>query len=164
MTCTFFGHRKCPKEVALPLKSTLEDLIEKQNADMFYVGNQGNFDSTVRKILRQLKPIYPHIDYAVVFAYMPCRKNTVDGADFSDTIFPCEPENTPPKYAPRRQKTAINGGFFILDLATFKRILAILAVFQRRNAIEFFECFGKNQRVAVTAGIGNILNGIIGGF
>lgn len=99
MTCTFFGHRKCPKEVVLPLKSTLEDLIEKQNVDMFYVGNQGNFDSTVRKILRQLKPIYPHIDYAVVFAYMPCRKNTVDGADFSDTIFPCELENTPPKYA-----------------------------------------------------------------
>ena len=65
-TCTFFGHRDCPETIKPKLRSTIIDLIENHNVDMFYVGNQGQFDAMVRSALKKLKQEYPHIDYAVV--------------------------------------------------------------------------------------------------
>ena len=44
MTVTFFGHRRTPDSVKPLLKETLRELIEKDRADMFYVGNEGSFD------------------------------------------------------------------------------------------------------------------------
>ena len=70
-SCAFFGHRDCPETIKPKLRSTIIDLIENHNVDMFYVGNQGQFDAMVRSTLKKLKQEYPHIDYAVVLAYMP---------------------------------------------------------------------------------------------
>ena len=70
-TCTLFGHRECPDSIKPQLKEILIDLITNHNVDMFYVGNQGRFDSIVRGVLRELKVEYPQINYAVVLAYMP---------------------------------------------------------------------------------------------
>ena len=95
--CTFFGHNDTPKKIEPLLRSALIDLIENKKADTFYVGNHGNFDRMVRKQLKQLKLEYTHISYAVVLAYLPCKKN--DYEDFSDTVYPEGFENTPPKYA-----------------------------------------------------------------
>ena len=98
-TCTFFGHRDIPQEIELTLRSTLINLIENKHVDLFYVGNQGNFDYMVLKNLTLLKLDYPHISYAVVLAYMPYKKNELNNKDYPNTIYPEGLENTPPKYA-----------------------------------------------------------------
>ena len=95
--CTFFGHRECPETIKTKLRDTLIDLIENHAADMFYVGNQGHFDHYVRCALHDLKQEYPHIQYAVVLAYMPGKKTEYD--DYSDTMLPEGIESVHPHYA-----------------------------------------------------------------
>lgn len=95
--CTFFGHRDCPDTIKLKLKETLVDLITNHDADIFYVGHQGQFDAHVRSVLRGLKKEYPHIQYAVVLAYMPGKQNEYD--DYSDTVLPEGIESVYPHYA-----------------------------------------------------------------
>lgn len=73
LTCTFFGHRDTPQNIELILRSTLVDLIENKDVLKFYVGNQGGFDYMVKRCLAELKERYP-IDYAVVLAYFPGKK------------------------------------------------------------------------------------------
>lgn len=95
--CTFFGHRECPEEIRSVLQNVLVDLIENQGVDMLYVGNQGTFDSLVRRGLRELKEKYNQIDYRVVLAYVPGKKNK--SIDFSDTTIPEGIERIHPRYA-----------------------------------------------------------------
>ena len=101
--CTFFGHRDCPETIKPKLRSTIIDLIENHNVDMFYVGNQGQFDAMVRSTLKKLKQEYPHIDYAVVLAYMPGKPSEYE--DYSDTIFPEGLETVHPRYAISHRNT-----------------------------------------------------------
>lgn len=96
-TCTFFGHRDCPDSVLPQLRNTLERLIIDYGVDMFYVGNQGQYDALVRKELRSLSEKYPKIHYAVVLAYMPGEKEC--GESFADTMLPEGIESVHPKYA-----------------------------------------------------------------
>ena len=51
-----------------------------------------------------------------------------------------------------------------LSGATIDFYSAILTIFERRYAVQFFKRFREHQRVAVAAGIGNILNRIIRGL
>ena len=87
MTCTFFGHRFVPQKIEPTLRSTLIDLIENHGADLFYVGNHGDFDAMVRRVLRELSARYP-IKYHVVLAYMPEKQDEYRLTDYSDTILP----------------------------------------------------------------------------
>ncbi len=93
--CTFFGHRNTPENAEVPLRKALIQLIERENVSLFYVGNHGNFDRMVRKVLMDLKQIYPHITYHIVLAYFPRSAQE----DYTDTIYPDGLELTPPKYA-----------------------------------------------------------------
>ena len=77
----------------------LTDLIENHNVDRFYVGNHGAFDAMVRSTLRELKTIYPHIDYAVVLAYLPTIQSEFGSRDFADTLLPEGIESVPRRYA-----------------------------------------------------------------
>lgn len=95
--CTFFGHRECPDSVRTKLRQVLVDLIENYEVDMFYVGNQGQFDAIVRSTLRELKKVYPQTDYAVVLAYMPGKQT--EYGDYSDTMLPEGIESVHPHYA-----------------------------------------------------------------
>ena len=95
--CTFFGHRDCLETIKPKLKEVLAALIMNHGVDMFYVGNQGQFDVIVRSVLRELKKEYPQITYAVVLAYMPGKKTEYD--DYSDTIIPEGIESVHPRYA-----------------------------------------------------------------
>lgn len=95
--CTFFGHRECPEQIIPRLTEVLVDLIENHNVDLFYVGNQGRFDTIVCGVLRKLRSNYKHIDYAVVLAYIPERKREYE--DYSDTIVPEGIESVPPRFA-----------------------------------------------------------------
>ena len=95
--CTFFGHRDCPESVRPKIKTTLVNIIEEYGVDMFYVGNQGRFDALVRAELRKLKEEYPHIQYAVVLAYLPGKPSEYE--DYSDTLLPEGIESVHPRYA-----------------------------------------------------------------
>ena len=96
MVCTFFGHKDTPKEIEPTLRSTLIDLIENKNVNVFYVGNNGNFDTMVRHQLEDLYKTY-HITYSVVLAYLPTEKNKYD--NLSNTIYPEGLETVPKRFA-----------------------------------------------------------------
>ena len=95
--CTFFGHRECPDSIKIKLQEVLIDLITNNDVDMFYVGNQGQFDAIVHGVLRELKEEYPQIDYAVVLAYIPGKQTEYD--DYSDTMLPEGIETVHPRFA-----------------------------------------------------------------
>lgn len=97
MVCTFFGHRECPDSVKPVLRDTVVELITNRGVDLFYVGNQGRFDTIVRSVLREMKEEYPHIEYAVVLAYMPGNRREYE--DYSDTMVPEGIESIHPRYA-----------------------------------------------------------------
>lgn len=96
MTVTFFGHRDTPKETEPTLRATLVDLIENHGATEFYVGNNGNFDTMVRRQLENLSQTYP-ITYNVVLAYIPTKKSEYDG--FTNTLLPEGIESIPKRFA-----------------------------------------------------------------
>ena len=96
MTATFFGHKDTPKEIEPTLRTTLIDLIENKNVTVFYVGNNGNFDTMVRRQLEDLSQTYP-ITYNVVLAYLPTKKSEYD--DHTNTILPEGIETAPKRFA-----------------------------------------------------------------
>ena len=79
---------------------TIKDLIY-QGIDIFYVGNQGNFDSMVYGCLKELKKIYPHITICVVLAYLPSPRYST--GDMSHTMYPEGMEECPPQFAIERR-------------------------------------------------------------
>lgn len=97
MTVSFIGHRDTPQNVKNVLRNLLTDLINNHNVTTFYVGNQGNFDNIVISVLKDLKSIYPNIDYAVIIAYMP-KENDKSLNDLP-TIYPYGLEAVPRRYA-----------------------------------------------------------------
>ena len=115
--CTFFGHRECPESVKPKLREVLVDLITNHDVRRFYVGNQGQFDAHVRSVLRELKSEYPQIDYAVVLAYMPGKKDK--STNLSDTLLPEEIASTPPRYAiDRRNKWMLKHSDYVVTYIT----------------------------------------------
>lgn len=96
MTVTFFGHKDTPKNIEPTLRTTLVDLIENHGATEFYVGNNGNFDTMVRRQLENLSQTYP-ITYNVVLAYLPVKKSEYDS--FTNTLLPEGIETVPKRFA-----------------------------------------------------------------
>ena len=96
MTVTFFGHKDTPKNIEPTLRTTLVDLIENHDATEFYVGNNGNFDTMVRRQLENLSQTYP-ITYNIVLAYIPTKKSEYD--DYTNTILPEGIETIPKRFA-----------------------------------------------------------------
>ena len=96
MTVTFFGHKDTPNEIEPTLRTTLVDLIENHDATEFYVGNNGNFDTMVRRQLENLSQTYP-ITYNIVLAYIPTKKSEYD--DFTNTLLPEGIETIPKRFA-----------------------------------------------------------------
>ena len=116
MFCTFFGHKDTPKEIEPTLRSTLIDLIENKNVTVFYVGNNGNFDTMVRRQLEDLSQTYP-ITYSVVLAYLPTEKNKYD--DLTNTIYPEGLETVPKRFAiPWRNKWMIHQSDVVVTYVT----------------------------------------------
>ncbi len=98
-SCTFFGHRDTPDEIKPKLKSAIIDLIENHNVTMFYMGCEGSFDKMAYSTLKELKSLYPHIDYVRVLAFMPRKTNE----DYSNTILPEVVATSHPRYAISRR-------------------------------------------------------------
>ena len=117
--CTFFGHRDCPNSIKPKLREALIDLIENYAVDIFYVGQQGAFDSLVRTVLKELKMEYPHIDYAVVLECIPPKHDVFDTRDYSDTIFPEGIEKVHPRFAISwRNKWMLNQSEYVVTYIT----------------------------------------------
>lgn len=94
MTCGFFGHSDTPDMIRDRLRESIVDLIENQGADLFYVGNHGNFDRMAAGILREMSEVYPHIRYYVVLAYL-----TKHSPHDVSTVFPEGIECVPKRFA-----------------------------------------------------------------
>lgn len=115
MKCTFFGHNDTLQEIQPKLESSLINLIENHNVNIFYVGNHGNFDVLVKKTLKKLKATYTNINYSIVLAYMPIERQKCNSEDYFYTIYPEGLENIPPKYAIiKRNRWMINNSDYVV--------------------------------------------------
>ena len=96
-TCCFFGHREVMHDIREKLTAIIEKLITEEDVTEFYVGHQGQFDSMVYSVLKELKAKYPQIRYTVVLAYLPDEHiREVYG---EDTLFPDGLESVPKRFA-----------------------------------------------------------------
>ena len=93
----FFGHREVTHNIRPKLTEIIEKLIVDEGVTEFYVGHQGQFDSMVYSVLKELKVEYPQIRYTVVLAYMPDEHIREVYGD--DTLFPDGLENVPKRFA-----------------------------------------------------------------
>lgn len=76
-------------------------MIEHQEVNVFYVGNQGSFDDMVHSVLCELSQQYSHITYAVVLAYLPpaSKGELSQSQDYTDTMYPEGIETVPKRFA-----------------------------------------------------------------
>ena len=96
MTCTFFGHKDTPDHMKEEIKKVITHLVEHNGVDKFYVGNNGNFDFLVQKILNELCSNNKSIHYCIVTS----RVNEKAISGFQDaTIFPEALDNALPKFS-----------------------------------------------------------------
>ena len=96
-TSCFFGHRDVTHNIRPKLTSIIEKLNTEDGVTEFYVGHQGQFDSMIYSVLKELKAKYPQIRYTVVLAYMP--DGHIKDVYGEDTLFSDGLENVPKKFA-----------------------------------------------------------------
>ena len=112
-TCCFFGHREVKHNIRDKLTVVIEKLITEENVTEFYVGNQGQFDSMVYSVLKELKANYPQIRYSVILAYMPDEH--IKEIYGENTLFPDGMESVPKKFAisKRNDWMILHSGFAV---------------------------------------------------
>ena len=93
--CALFGHRDCPAWVRPLLRQLLRELVERGEAELFYLGNQGGFDAMARGVLEELAAEDPRVDFRVVLAYLPPPGREPDPR----SLFPEGIEEVPPRFA-----------------------------------------------------------------
>lgn len=100
-TCTFFGHRDSPETLRPALRQAILQMIETHGVDQFYVGHQGRFDRMALAELQKAALRYPHIRYAVVYAYLPThpRLSPDEALPYSHTLLPEGIEKKPKRFA-----------------------------------------------------------------
>ena len=98
--CTFFGHRDLNyQHIEDNLTVIIKDLITKNGVNTFFVGDSGNFDKTVYRVLINLKKTsYPDINISLVLAYLP-KQNEFSLTDYSNSVYPEGIENVPLRFA-----------------------------------------------------------------
>ena len=69
--CSFFGHRFVLdiKSVKEQLKTLLEKMITQEGVDIFYLGEQGDFEIIAAEVLNELKPTYPFIQRIEILCF-----------------------------------------------------------------------------------------------
>ena len=140
MTCTFFGHRQFDDRFIPKLRNVIEDLILNYNVNKFYVGNHGNFDATVKKLLIDFKKIYPHITFYVVLSYLPTKTDELN-IDYSYTITPEGFERVP------RKAAIIFRNNWMLNKSDF--VVAYITRFSLSSAAEFFLKAEKLNKICI---------------
>ena len=112
-TGCFFGHREVTHNIRPKLTAIIEKLITEDDVTDFYVGNQGQFDSMVYSVLKELKANYPQIRYSVILAYMPDEH--IKEIYGENTLFPDGMESVPKKFAisKRNDWMILHSGFAV---------------------------------------------------
>ncbi len=111
LACTFIGHKNCSPEIKNELYVVIEDLINKNYVDTFYIGTNGNFDYYVYSILSQLKGKY-EIKVVVALPYIDKKPSYCKE---SETLFPEILETCPKKFAIlKRNKYMIDKSDFLV--------------------------------------------------
>ena len=94
--CSFFGHRFVleKEEVKEQLKSLAQRLIKEEDVDVFYLGEQGDFEIIAAEVLNELKPTYPFIQRieVICFAEQLQRNGKIksDAFDYLDELDLCK--------------------------------------------------------------------------
>ncbi len=97
--CCFFGHHDATDEIKDKLRQKIRSLIVNENAQKFYVGSHGRFDYMVLEVRSEMKNEFPHINYAVVLAYIPHHpSDEYSYCTPEESIFPGGLEKVPRKY------------------------------------------------------------------
>ncbi len=102
----FFGHKDIREPKDSCCKKTLKELLRKlileEQAEIFYVGNEGDFDRAVQQTLQELCREFSHIQFWVVLAYMPIKTRANRKVPLGlkeNTLFPEELAKAHPKFA-----------------------------------------------------------------
>ena len=94
--CSFFGHRFIleKEEVKEQLKSLAQRLIKEEGVDIFYLGEQGDFEIIAAEVLNELKLTYPFIQRieVICFAEQLQRNGKIksDGFEYLDELDRCK--------------------------------------------------------------------------
>jgi hypothetical protein len=114
-SCTFFGHQIINKNIKELLMCQVENLITEYGVNIFYVGNNGQFDHLVAAVLRELKSRHPQISYSIVLAYLPEREKEHNQLSYTETIYPEGLEDTPPRFAiSKRNKWMVQQSEYVI--------------------------------------------------
>ncbi len=136
----FFGHSNTSSDVNEALRAVITELIEVRGVSRFYVGNHGDFDRIVTRVLQECAAVYLHIRYAVVLAYYPHQMVQTETPPAEETVFPEEVACAPKRYAIiRRNQWMIDRADYVVtcvwDTAT--------------NAAEFKEMAMRKQKIVI---------------
>ena len=114
-SCTFFGHRILNKDIKDLLTRQIDNLIAEYGVNVFYVGNNGQFDYLVAAVLREVKLHNPQISYSIVLAYLPEREKEHNQLSYTETIYPEGLEDTPPRFAiSKRNKWMVQQSEYVI--------------------------------------------------
>ena len=95
MTCTFFGHSSFTKNIYEQVRNEILQLIDS-GVTSFYVGNNGQFDHTVQKVLESISLKRSNFKYSIVLSRLSeAPLNGITGK----TLFPEELECAMPRFA-----------------------------------------------------------------
>ncbi len=91
--CCFFGHRKIEEKENLKIKlyEIIENLIVKNNTEVFLFGSKSEFNYLCREVVSKLKEKYPHIKRIYVRAEYPKISNEQEKyflVNYEATYFP----------------------------------------------------------------------------
>ena len=99
MTVTFFGHSKVGEDIQPRLEAVLRGLVEEHGMTTAYVGNNGDFDRMVQRVLATIKEEYPRLNCAVALEKLPRRGRETEIGVKIPTVYPEGLEAVPPRYA-----------------------------------------------------------------
>lgn len=98
MTAIFFGHSNAPSDLEPRLEKAVIRLIEENENITFLVGTHGRFDEMARAVLKRLASQYPNMNYHIVLAYLPVKKEDNQFEELP-TMLPEGIESVPKKFA-----------------------------------------------------------------
>lgn len=99
MVCALPGNRQIWGDLEPLLTKTLSALIESSPSVQFLLGTQGDFDALALRVLKKLATRYPHMEYTVVLAYLPTKKDERSALDAAHSVFPSVLDSVPLRFA-----------------------------------------------------------------
>lgn len=121
--CTAFGHRDDLKNITVPLREAVREMIEVNNVTTFICGSNGDADATFACVVREFRRENPSIKLILVKPYFSNELNTNKEyyeAMYDDIIVPEELANVFHKAAiKKRNRWVVDKCDYIID-CTFR--------------------------------------------